>query len=80
MISITFASGSRAVCPSCRRPLWRCVCRLAYSLLLNYDNFDALDRDADVTDTHALTLFTAHERPLEIEADFQSHIPQIPRC
>lgn len=36
-----FAFGSRAVCPSCKRPLWRCLCRLPYSLLLSASPLDS---------------------------------------
>jgi len=48
MFSIMFAVGSRAVCPSCKRPLWRCLCRLPYSLLCDAYLFTS---NLDVTET-----------------------------
>jgi len=44
-----FAFGGRAVCPSCKRPLWRCLCRLPYSLLLNWTSSND-DTNATVAD------------------------------
>jgi hypothetical protein len=43
--------GGRAVCPSCRRPLWRCLCRLPFFRLLN---FGLSDRDADLIVAHKI--------------------------
>jgi hypothetical protein len=45
--------GGRAVCPSCRRPLWRCLCRLPFFRLLN---FGLSDRDADLIVAHRITV------------------------
>jgi hypothetical protein len=56
MINVTFALASRAVCPSCRRPLWRCVCRLPFIHLLGLDFSDG---DADV-DRAAASLLPSH--------------------
>jgi hypothetical protein len=41
-----FVFGNRAVCSSCRRPLWRCLCRLPFVLL---PNLGLLDSNPDVT-------------------------------
>jgi hypothetical protein len=39
-----FAFGNRAVCPSCKKPLWQCLCRLPFGLLFNSKVWD---RDTD---------------------------------
>jgi hypothetical protein len=39
-----FVFGNRAVCPSCKKPLWQCLCRLPFGLLFNSKVWD---RDTD---------------------------------
>lgn len=58
MFSIMFAFGGRAVCPSCKRPLWRCLSRLPYNLLLNWtsSNDDTNATVADLRKSAAETL------------------------